>query len=71
MSSETNVLSDVIYCKGKLLGYSEPGKSSQNIGKITFSEFSWNYMQIDEVQVTGPYHSEALNVGDFWYSYVL
>ena len=71
MSSETNVLSDVIYCKGKLLGYSEPGKSSQNNGKITFSAFSWNYMHIDEVQVIDYYHSEELKVGDFWYRKVL
>ena len=71
MSSETYTLSDVIYCKGKLLGYSEPGKSSQTNGKITFSEFSWNYMHIDEVQVIGPYHSEALMVGDYWYRKVL
>ncbi len=71
MSSETNVLSDVIYCKGKLLGYSEPGKSSQTNGKISFSEFSWKYMHIDEVQVIGPYRSEALKVGDFWYRKVL
>ncbi len=51
MSSKTNILSNTIYCKGKLLGYSEPGRKSLTIGKINFSEFSWKYINIDDVKV--------------------
>jgi hypothetical protein len=71
MSSKTNILSNTIYCKGKLLGYSEPGRKSLTIGKINFSEFSWKYIHIDDVKVIDQYNSEELKVGDFWYKKVL
>ena len=71
MSSKTNILSNTIYCKGKLLGYSEPGRKSLTIGKINFSEFSWKYIRIDDVKVIDQYNSEELKVGDFWYKKVL
>ena len=67
MSSKPINFSDTIYCKGKLLGYSEPGRKSLTIGKINFSEFSWKYIHIDHVQVIKPYSAEELKVGDFWY----
>ena len=67
MSSKPINFSDTIYCKGKLLGYSEPGRKSLTIGKINFSEFSWKYIHIDDVKVIEQYNSEELKVGDFWY----
>ena len=71
MSNKTINFSDTIYCKGKLLGYSEPGRQSRTIGKINFSEFSWKYIHIDDVKVIEKYNSEELKVGDYWYRKVL
>ena len=54
------------YYKGKFTGLLNP-KNGKHHGTVTFSEITWDYLRIDEIEKISIANIDEYKTGDFWY----